>query len=105
MDSTSNTAGSAAAAGVFGVFIVFYMAFVLALVAFSIWMYWRIFTRAGFNGALSLLNLVPGIGYFVCVVILAFGRWPIEDALAASGGRLIPAGASPPGSTLAPPGA
>ena len=44
---------------------------------------WRIFAKAGYNGALSLLNFIPGVGPLICMIILAFGRWPIEDQLAA----------------------
>jgi len=74
-----------------------YLIVLLALVAFSIWVYWRIFARAGFNGALSLLNFVPGVGQLICMLILAFGRWPIEDQLAALQAR------GPLGATVPPP--
>ena len=36
---------------------------------------WRIFKRAGFNPALSLLVFVPWIGILVVTAILAFGEW------------------------------
>ncbi len=104
MDS-SNAASSGAAVGLAAVGIMVYLIFIFGLIALFIWFYWRIFTKAGFNGALSLLNLIPGVGQLVCIIILAFGRWPIEDALAASGGRPVPPSpmppSSPPGSTLA----
>lgn len=106
MDTTSN---SAAAVGVLtGIFMV-YAIFVIGLIVLLIWFYWRIFTKAGYNGAMSLLNLIPGVGHLICVLILAFGRWPIEDALAAAGGGFAPApnvpppSVPPPGSTLASP--
>src|SRR5258708_2247324 len=95
MDTSSSDASGAAAAGFIGIFVVFYVIFILAIIAFSIWLYWRIFAKAGYSGALSLLNLVPGVGPLICVCILAFGRWPIEDQLAARGGTLQP-GATPP---------
>ena len=41
---------------------------------------WRIFVRAGFSGALSLLHLVPVIGAFVVMAILAFSDWPAGEA-------------------------
>lgn len=41
---------------------------------------WRIFARAGFSGALSLLHLVPVIGAFVVMAILAFSSWPAGEA-------------------------
>jgi hypothetical protein len=43
---------------------------------------WRICERAGFAGAWSLLHLVPVIGSFVVMAILAFGDWPNGEASA-----------------------
>lgn len=37
---------------------------------------WRICTRAGFSGAWSLLHLVPVIGIFIIMAVLAFSPWP-----------------------------
>lgn len=37
---------------------------------------WRIFRRAGFNPALSLLVLVPWVGFLIASAILAFADWP-----------------------------
>lgn len=42
---------------------------------------WRICSRAGFSGALSLLHLVPLIGSFIVMAILAFGTWPAGEAI------------------------
>ena len=93
---------SAAAAGVIATVMIVYAIVILALIAFSIWVYWRIFAKAGYNGALSLLNLVPGVGPLICMLILAFGRWPIEDELAAlQYGRTTPPPA-PPGTSVMP---
>ena len=92
--------GSAAAAGFIATAILVYGIVLLALIAFTLWVYWRIFTKAGFNGALSLLNLVPGVGPLICMIILAFGRWPIEDQLAALAAR----GSAPMSPPPAPPG-
>jgi uncharacterized membrane protein YhaH (DUF805 family) len=41
---------------------------------------WRICTRAGFSGALSLFHLVPFIGSFIVMGVLAFGTWPAGEA-------------------------
>ena len=41
---------------------------------------WRIFTRAGFSGALSLFHLVPVIGLFIVMAVLAFSDWPAGEA-------------------------
>jgi hypothetical protein len=47
---------------------------------------WRIFERAGYSGLLSLFHLVPAIGPFIVMAILAFGDWPSGE------GRPKPAG-------------
>jgi hypothetical protein len=41
---------------------------------------WRVFTRAGFSGALSLFHLVPLIGLFIVMAVLAFSDWPSGEA-------------------------
>ncbi len=41
---------------------------------------WRICTRAGFSGALALFHLVPLVGSFVVMAILAFSDWPNGEA-------------------------
>jgi uncharacterized membrane protein YhaH (DUF805 family) len=52
----------------------------LAMVVFSILIYWKIFSKAGYSGAMSLLMLVP-IANIVVICILAFGEWPIYREL------------------------
>ena len=41
---------------------------------------WRICTRAGFSGALSLFHLVPLIGSSSSWRVLAFSDWPNGEA-------------------------
>ena len=41
---------------------------------------WRIFSRAGYSGALSLFHLVPLIGSFIVMAVLAFSTWPNGEA-------------------------
>lgn len=53
---------------------------------------WRICTRAGYSGALSLFHLVPLVGAFIVMAILAFGDWPNGEA----GGAQARAGSAPP---------
>ncbi len=48
----------------------------LAFIALTVWLFWRIFAKAGFNGALGLLCLIPSVGFLICIIILAFGEWP-----------------------------
>jgi uncharacterized membrane protein YhaH (DUF805 family) len=81
MDSSSGSDNAALGfmAAYFGILGIIALAFL----ALFIWIYWRILSRAGFSGALALLCLVPGVGALIPILILAFGRWPIEDQLAA----------------------
>lgn len=37
---------------------------------------WRICERAGYSGLISLFHLVPLIGPFIVMAVLAFGDWP-----------------------------
>jgi len=56
----------------------------IALLVFSIIIYWRIFSKAGYNGALTLLILIPLIGPIIGLIlmcVLAFGEWPIYREL------------------------
>jgi membrane-bound metal-dependent hydrolase YbcI (DUF457 family) len=102
--NASDSAANAAAASIFGGMMLFIIIIVTAVTVFFVWLFWRVFTRAGMNGALGLLCLVPSIGPLICMLILAFSRWPIEDALLAySSGGSPPAGA-PSGPPPAPPG-
>ena len=52
----------------------------LVTIVFAIIIYWKIFSKAGYSGALSLLMLVP-IANLVMICILAFGEWPIYREL------------------------
>ena len=47
---------------------------------FAIIIYWRIFAKAGYSGALGLLMFVP-IANIVMLCVLAFGEWPIYKEL------------------------
>ena len=60
---------------VFGVIVVHLLAALVLIIPT-----WRICTRAGFSGALSLFHLVPLIGSFVVMAILAFSTWPAGEA-------------------------
>lgn len=70
----------AAAAGVMalGCFVwAVIMVVALAIFAFQIYLFWRIFSKAGYSGAMSLLVLIPGLGTLIILCILAFGNWPV----------------------------
>jgi uncharacterized membrane protein YhaH (DUF805 family) len=63
----------AAMAGMVGIFAIIGFAFLL----FGIFLFWRIFTKAGLSGALSLLVLVPGVGWLIVLCVLAFAEWKV----------------------------
>ena len=105
MDSDS-AAANALTAGMFGFGMVI-LVIALAMTIFFAWLFWRIFARTGMNGALGLICLVPSVGPLICLLILAFSRWPIEDALISTGHPgMVPAPppppAAPPGSSVMP---
>ena len=50
--------------------------FVLFAVLVSTAALWRVFIRAGFNGAWGLLGLLPGLGLLFAAAVLAFRDWP-----------------------------
>ena len=54
--------------------------FSLVAIIFAVVIYWRIFAKAGYSGALGLLMLVP-IANIIMLCILAFGEWPIYKEL------------------------
>jgi hypothetical protein len=58
--------------------------FFFAVLAFLIYCLWRIFTKAGLAGALSLLILVPGIGSLIVLLVLAFADWKVVPVTTAS---------------------
>ena len=102
--NASDNAANAATAGLLGGMMLFIVILACALTVFFVWCFWRVFTKAGMNGALGLLCLVPSVGPLVCLLILAFSRWPIEDAMVAYGGSLPSAAPSAPEPPASPPG-
>ena len=80
MDTTNTQQMQQLGFAVIGVSILFG----LILTAVFIWMYWRTLSKAGFSGALSLLALVPGVGFIIPLAILAFGEWKVVPAPTAS---------------------
>ena len=63
-----------------GIFAVVMMLVVLVMVAavtiFMVFLWWRVFSKAGYSGALGLLMLVP-VGNLIMLCILAFSQWPV----------------------------
>ena len=49
--------------------------FGLILMVVSVWAFWKIFAKAGYNGALSLLMLIPLVNLAV-IIWFALADWP-----------------------------
>ena len=62
----------------------------LLMMAFFIFCLWRIFTKAGMSGALSLITVVPVVGPIIVLCILAFGRWNVTPVAPGYTGSLQP---------------
>jgi hypothetical protein len=79
MDNDSTNAAAAATTALFGGMMFTVIIIGLCLTVFFVWCFWRVFQKAGYNGALGLLCLVPSIGPLICLLILAFGTWPNQQ--------------------------
>jgi hypothetical protein len=65
------------------IMIMFFMMgglFVAAMLLLKIFLWWRIFSKAGHSGVFSLLILAP-FGTIIMLCILAFSEWPIAKKL------------------------
>ncbi len=99
MDHTQSTAAAEAAIAAYsGIALIF----VLAIFLFTIVIYWRIAAKAGYNGALSLLLLIPLVN-LIMICIFAFSEWPIERALKVARGEGGPPQWTPPPTPYQPP--
>ncbi len=60
-----------------GIFVIVFIAMLASVVAsiLTVLPFWKICSRAGFPGALSLLMLVP-IGNIVLPFYIAYANWP-----------------------------
>jgi type II secretory pathway component PulF len=58
-------------------FIAAYFLIILAVVVFSILIFCKIFSKAGYHWAMGLLVLVPIFGQIIVLLVLAFGDWPV----------------------------
>jgi len=76
--------GVAAIGGIIGVLVVLGIALFFLILTIVIW--WKIFAKAGYSGALGLLMLIPLVN-FILLLVLAFGEWPIQRELRSVRGR------------------
>ena len=75
-----------------------FLLFGLLAVAFMVFLFWRIFTKAGMAGPLALIVLFPGLGPLIALCILAFSQWRVQpvSSIYASGTPTYPPPAYPP---------
>lgn len=64
-------------AGMMASFGIAFVLIWLLMVIFFVFLFWRIFTKAGMAGALGLIALLPGLGWIICLCILAFSQWRV----------------------------
>lgn len=67
---------NSAAGGLLAFLVIFY----IAIFVFFIYVWWRIFAKAGYSGARSLWLLVP-IANVIIIIMFAFAEWPIYREL------------------------
>lgn len=73
MNSDANIAAAVAPFVIFGTI---FMIFATIAFFFKLFLYWKIFSKAGYSGAFALLILAP-FGSLIMLCILAFGNWPL----------------------------
>jgi len=57
--------------------------FVIIVVAvLCVWAYWRIFAKAGYPGAMSIMMVIPILN-IIMIFFLAFSEWPVHKELKA----------------------
>lgn len=76
-DSSQQQMDANTAAGIGIVALLFCILFGIAILACLIFLFWRIFTKAGLSGALGFIALLGPIGIFVNLCILAFMPWKV----------------------------
>ncbi len=64
--------------GALGLLFILGFSLVMIIVAVIIW--WKIFAKAGYSGAMGLLMFIPLVN-LIMLLILAFGEWPIHREL------------------------
>ncbi|HTI13029.1 MAG TPA: hypothetical protein VL461_00460 [Dictyobacter sp.] len=67
-----------------GGFVLIFIAIAIVVVVLYVLVLWRILSKAGYSGALSLLVLIPGVGTIaglILMIVLAFSEWPVYREL------------------------
>lgn len=55
------------------------------MIALLLFPLWKIFGKAGLSPALALITLVPVLGGVICIILLAFARWPATEGRSNAG--------------------
>src|SRR5215216_7087898 len=63
--------------GVGAIGLLFILGFSIIMIIFAIVIWWKIFSKAGYSGAVGLLMFIPIVN-LIALLILAFGEWPIQ---------------------------
>jgi hypothetical protein len=53
---------------------------IIVLAVLWVWAYWRIFTKAGYPGAMGILMVIPLLNV-IMLFFLAFSEWPVLKEL------------------------
>jgi hypothetical protein len=78
----SSTGAGVPNVAVMGALVLFYAVFMAIIVTITIIVWWKICSKAGFSGWLSLLMLVP-IANLILILVIAFADWPVHKELRA----------------------
>ena len=83
METSFGGQGGEEALAAMGVGMLLFFLFIMAVsVVLTIVIWWKIFSKAGWSGALGLLMLVPIVN-FIMALYVAFATWPIQRELEA----------------------
>lgn len=83
METSFGGPGGEEALAAMGVGMLLVFLFIMAVsVVLAVVIWWKIFSKAGWSGALGLLMLVPIVN-FIMALYVAFATWPIQRELEA----------------------
>jgi hypothetical protein len=80
----------------FTVLLPIFCAVLIVIMAIIIIPLWQICKKAGFSGPLSLLTLIPGIGMFIVLYVVAFSEWKVVSIVATGYPPTYPPPSYPP---------
>ena len=75
-DTYQQTPGVEGLGAILGSFSLIMLVIGLISIVITVIVWWTIFSKAGYSGALSLLFLIP-IANLIMLLVFAFSKWPI----------------------------